>query len=554
MTGARAAGALTIENIPADDLLHTESRPGRYWSTANVGEALPGVVTPLGWSVWGPSIDIGMKDAFRRTGALEPARVAFVPDPDQRAVTIFYGRGALSVNFLCEMGDRLPGTSGDAIARQLLGEVPPEIPLKRNLDRLHVVAHKMPAAVAMIRRQVVAETAEMPRWWSARLAEIERLDLAGAARVLDEARHRHTEMTKVQARGVFVGVQAMYDQVVALVRKSGIDQASANALMAGQGSHAETEVIADLWELGRGRLTLETFLSRHGYHGPMEGELSSRMWREDPGPVTMLAAQYADRPESEHPARLAEQRRRERQASERELVAKLPVYQRPVAELILRMAAQRIPLRGVAKEALQRAFDIARASARRIGALLAEQGRLSDPEDVFYLTAVELVQGLPENAAELVAQRRELRALLQRYDIPQHWGGTPVPFAIEPAGVPAGDSVTGIAASGGVVEGTARLVHDPVFTEVEPGEIIVCPTTDPSWASVLFLSAALVVDIGGPLSHAAVVSRELGIPCVIGTVNGTAILRTGDRVRVDGDLGTVEVLQRAGAATAEATT
>ena len=91
-----------------------------------------------------------------------------------------------------------------------------------------------------------------------------------------------------------------------------------------------------------------------------------------------------------------------------------------------------------------------------------------------------------------------------------------------------------------------RLVADPVEADVEPGEVLVCPTTDPSWASILFLSAALVVDIGGPLSHAAVVAREMGIPCVIGTGNGTAILRAGDHVRVDGTAGTVEVLRRAG--------
>jgi pyruvate, water dikinase len=89
------------------------------------------------------------------------------------------------------------------------------------------------------------------------------------------------------------------------------------------------------------------------------------------------------------------------------------------------------------------------------------------------------------------------------------------------------------------------VVHDPTEVDVEPGEIIVAPTTDPSWAAVLFLATALVVDIGGPLSHAAVVSRECGIPCVIGTDNGTAVLRTGDFVRVDGNKGTVEILKRA---------
>jgi phosphoenolpyruvate synthase/pyruvate phosphate dikinase len=105
--------------------------------------------------------------------------------------------------------------------------------------------------------------------------------------------------------------------------------------------------------------------------------------------------------------------------------------------------------------------------------------------------------------------------------------------------------VKGEGVSTGVVEGTARVVADPAFTEVEPGEILVAPTTDPSWSSIMFVSSALVVDIGGALSHAAVVARELGIPCVVNTRSGSRTLRTGDRVRVDGGAGTVEVLEAA---------
>ena len=105
--------------------------------------------------------------------------------------------------------------------------------------------------------------------------------------------------------------------------------------------------------------------------------------------------------------------------------------------------------------------------------------------------------------------------------------------------------ITGIGASSGIVEGIVRVVHDPTFAEVEPDEILVTATTDPSWASIMFISSALVVDIGGALSHAAVVARELGIPCVVNTRNGTRSLRTGDQVRVDGTSGTVTMIQRA---------
>lgn len=87
---------------------------------------------------------------------------------------------------------------------------------------------------------------------------------------------------------------------------------------------------------------------------------------------------------------------------------------------------------------------------------------------------------------------------------------------------------------------------DPALAEMEPGDILVAHTTDPSWASLMFMAHALVVDIGGQLSHAAVVARELGIPCVMNTLDGTRLLRNGDRLRVDGGAGTVEIVGRAG--------
>jgi pyruvate,water dikinase len=269
-------------------LYHTESAKGCFWSTANVGEALPGVVTPFGWSVWGPAIDLGIKDAFRRTGALEPERVVFDPETDRRAVTVFHGRGALSVNFLCEMGNRLPGTSSDAIARQLLGDIPPGIQIPQTGKRNRAIAMNMPKTFARIRTEALRDTAHTQAWWSAHIKAMPTRDLAATKLALEDARKQMCAMTAIQARAVFVGVQAIYDQLLALIAKSDITPEQANALMAGQGSHAETEIIADLWALGRDRLTLEAFLDKHGYHGLGEGQLIAKMWREDPVDVMRL--------------------------------------------------------------------------------------------------------------------------------------------------------------------------------------------------------------------------------------------------------------------------
>lgn len=110
---------------------------------------------------------------------------------------------------------------------------------------------------------------------------------------------------------------------------------------------------------------------------------------------------------------------------------------------------------------------------------------------------------------------------------------------------PVGREVTGIGVSSGTVEGVARIVHDPDFADVQPDEVLVTTTTDPSWSSIMFISSAIVVDIGGALSHAAVVARELGVPCVVNTRDGTSVIKTGDRVQVDGRNGTVTILESA---------
>jgi pyruvate,water dikinase len=529
--------------------LHSESRPDSFWSTTNVGEAMPGIATPLGWSLWGPAVDLGVRDCFSRLGALPRSEVRVQSDPNDAVAAVFFGRAALNVNFFCEMGGLLPGSGPDAIARQLLGEVPEGVPLATSKRRLPFVATRMPYALATIRRDVLRKTAPTKMWWQAWVPRFDALDEAGARRALAEGRDRFTEMIRVQAGGVFIAVQSVYDQLLALIDKAGLDHAQANALVAGQGSHAETDIIFDLWAVGRGQLDLGGFLRRHGYHGPHEGEVSGRVWREDSSPVERLAEQYGVRDADEDPALTAAERTRAREQAERDLLAGLPRAQRAAAKVVLRMAVSRIPLRGVAKAAYLQSLDVARGSARRYGTLMADAARLDDPEDIFLFRVSELVDGLPNDAKEIVARRRAQREAFQRHDIPTHWQGKPVPFELAPADTPAEDAeVIGTGASGGIVEGLVRVVHDPAFGDIEPDEVLVCVTTDPSWASVLFLSSALVVDIGGLLSHAAVVAREVGVPCVIGTGNATKVLRTGDRVRVDGNEGTVEILERAGGA------
>lgn len=531
----------------AHGLLHARSDNDTFWSTTNVGEAFPGVLTPLGWSLCGPSVELGIRDCYARVGALPRSEVRIPDRIEDRLISVFHGRGALNVNFFCRMGAHLPGTAPDAIARQFLGELPPGIPTGKTRRRLPIVAAKTAYTQATIQRDVLHRTADVLPWWRQQTSAAAALDLPDARRALAEAQLRFREMIRVQAAGLFVAVQSVYDRFLALTDRVDLSPEQVAALVAGHGDHAESAMINDLWALGRDRITLRDFLEVHGYHGPLEGELSGRVWREDPAPVLRLAEHYRSLDDAADPVAAADARTRARRDAERALVRSLPMRDRLPARAILAATAARMPLRGVAKASFLQAFDVARATARRMGTLMHEQRILADPDDIFFLTIDELCADMPHGITDLVGVRREQYREYTALTLPAHWQGTPVPAPTAPMNtVAAGTVLCGIGASAGVAEARVRVLDDPGFADfAEPGEILVCRSTDPSWASVLFLSAALVVDVGGLLSHAAVVARELSIPCVVGTGDGSRVLRTGDRVRVDGTEGTIEIIARA---------
>ena len=205
-----------------------------------------------------------------------------------------------------------------------------------------------------------------------------------------------------------------------------------------------------------------------------------------------------------------------------------------------------------------------------VGQKLVEAGRLDTPDDVLFLRYNELrmLIGSPDavDARGLVAERRAEREAAKQVH-PRDWVGTVTPSQLAFPylvnwGYPerfhrqASDDQTrieGIAGSPGMIEGTARVVMTTdEFDQVRDGDILVCQMTNPAWVVLFTKIAGLVTDTGGTTSHPAVLSREFGIPAVIGTSIATKRIATGDRIRVDGSTGVVEVLETAAAGAAAA--
>jgi len=216
------------------------------------------------------------------------------------------------------------------------------------------------------------------------------------------------------------------------------------------------------------------------------------------------------------------------------------------------------------------------AKVREFGALLARKGVLADAEDVFHLKHFEVDQALvdvmlswaagspPVGAAHwqpIVKRRKEILEKFKDWQAPPAIG--PMPESIEDPAVQmlwgitsetltawsrvpeAKDAyeVRGYAASPGVVEGIARVLTSANdIGQIREGEVLICPVTNPSWAPIFGKIRAAVSDIGGTMSHAAIVAREYGMPAVVGTGTATKRIRTGQRVRVDGTTGVVTLL------------
>ena len=237
---------------------------------------------------------------------------------------------------------------------------------------------------------------------------------------------------------------------------------------------------------------------------------------------------------------------------------------------------------GEAREELQRALDLSlgmnpltpdhhfyidqganarvRLVAIAIGRKLVEAGVVDDPEDVIFLHYNELRLLMADQGAfdarELVSDRRdEQEDAYERR--PPSWAGTATEEALAfpynalwgfpdkfYAGEPATTGeVKGLAASPGVIEGPARYVSSlDEFDQVQQGDILVCRMTNPAWVVLFTKISGLVTEAGGAVSHPAVVAREFGIPAVVGTSNAGERIKTGDRIRVNGSTGVVELL------------
>lgn len=530
-----------------DPLHWAATDPDVLWATGNVSEAIPGVSSALNWSFIDDAIESAVRRAFHTMGLLRSDELALGARAEDRFMVCFYGRTVANIEAMRRIGDRTPGTSGNALEKQLFGVLRSGVADHPDRSRLAAAAIRMPWMLARLPKRQARHSADVLAWW--RRAAVEPpAELADARALLAQARRLYSRSFELSTLASMVA-QALYDRVVELAVGTGREGLE-HRLITGYATILETGMLSELWDLARGFGDVTSFLLRHGYHGPDEGQLDSRVWREDPAPLLTRLPGYAGLDDGAHPREVLRRRAAVREDAEAEFRDALPPSRRAAASTLLRLARIYLPQREIGKSNYTRSLDGARIAARGLGRAFARAEMLADADDVFGLTYDEVTSpSLPADAHQRAAQRAALRRDYATTTLADRWTGPParIPLttstmAVHSVGVET--IISGEACGGGVATGHVRVVDDPADVDLEPGDVLVCRSTDPSWSLLFPLASALVVDLGGRISHTAIVARELGLPCVGCTGDGTIRLHTGDLVHVDGDRGIVEVLSR----------
>lgn len=532
----------------------------------NAGEIMPGIVSPLSATVFFPPLERGWRRSFTETWD-----VMEWPDCPTTFAPIVGGRFYINISAFRRLADLTPGTSPEDIDRTLFAA-----------GGIKLDPYEVPDEPGYAERgeRIAATTASL-------LDDppLERLrqehDAAQRRRV--EGRERRHESSNEELLARFESMQPLMEtDFVSLFIGSSVSPVALGSLQAGL-----VQVYGDEgYELGRqatmglggiesadaGKAVaslaaldgdefeqaFERVLEQYGFRGVNEWEIAAPSWEIRPDVLRRAVDAVRSRGTERDPDSI-------RRAALQRFDADDARAGFPDLDLWLERCRTWMGIRERTKATCVLTINEMRLDALEIGRRLAGEGRLETADQIYFLTfdefrdaarggAVDLDRIHDRQAAEVELLRRREPLIVIAGDVPpvEEWPLKTMPDegAASPPedGDEAGDRdvVGGAAGSPGVATGRARVVMDAYADDpTEPGEVLVAPITDPGWMPLFVGAVAVVAEMGGELSHTMIVSRELGIPAVVGAVDATTRIRTGDLIEVDGSRGVVRILERA---------
>jgi rifampicin phosphotransferase len=534
------------------------------YTRANVGEVFPDPVTPLTSDTGLYLAELGWRDAWERMGAFDADEF---PGEGYCQLGVVGGYCYLNASLIRLFGERAPGLSWQMMDEQFFGAQPGIPPYEQmDGDVRPDLTEKIGGTFAWVfAQQSLDDLTELTDDRAETKAlRTNRPDLSTLSD--EQLWDRYTEMLPLHRKmfghhlfttymatvplGVISGVATAVgrpDLIMPIISGIGdVDSAAPSHAM-----WALSRLDPDSHEFAKG---FEEFVFEFGSRGPNEWETRSPSWETRPALALVAIDRMRQAPDSADPARQFEIRTQQRATTSAELLSMVagdPAIHGQLAAAIGCSAAW-LPGRERTKTNNIRVIHEMRMSMRELGRRMVERGAFDEVEDFGFVRQAEVPTLFvdPHSLTETVRSRRAEYRHLQDVEPPfvfvGHTSGPdtwPRRDAVSIERVAEGDVVVGYPGCPGIAEGTARVVldsNDP--SALEPGDVLIAPITDPSWTPLFVPAAAVVVDVGAALSHAIIVSRELGIPCVVSAVGATRNIPDGARVRVDGNTGLVTIL------------
>ena len=568
---------------------HEPSERFPVYTRGNAGEVYPEVFTPLSFSVAAGAGEQAMRNALLESGLIRPAELADIPLTTAVGAGVFGGYAYLNLSIQRLAAARVPGGSATDADMNYLGsgDPPPHEPLPGERNRRATLAAmrylwkllkttELPTQAADQRR-VGTYLAALPDPATATDQEL-RQSVTTLMPLFEELYEEHLRISF--AAGFAVAVLS------SICERQLDDPLLAVQLLSGLGDVDSAAPSQAMWDLSRtinaspdltaafdqgidgllDRLArpddqtpgdqaafgeaFAAFLADHGSRGPNEWDTAFDTWETDPSLALTLIDRMRGADESHDPSRQQARLAEEAAALEATCLERLD----PVNRFLFRRAlrASRLLSRGRerSKTTVVRAIHGARLQTQELARRLAERSG-GERGDLWLLLEDELDDYLadPVAMAPLVAERRQHLALLAEREPPFFFSGEQPPVHTwkrrdEGAEqVDEGEVLTGLPGCPGVARGRARVVTNPGDPRgLAPGDVLVAPLTDPSWTPLFVPAEAVVVDVGAVMSHAVIVSRELGIPCVVSAADATKRIPDGALIEVDGSAGTVTII------------
>ncbi|WP_242835742.1 PEP-utilizing enzyme [Clostridium sp. DL-VIII] len=292
------------------------------------------------------------------------------------------------------------------------------------------------------------------------------------------------------------------------------------------------------------------FINQYGVRASGEIDIARERWIENPEPlVKSILATIRTSKEGAHREEYKNTIEKAKAAAEnmvKEIQTKHGKIKAKIARRLISVLRSSFPIREHHKFMMMRLCMIFKNVLLEEAKSLVEKGNLDEEKDIFYISFKELYKAIENNESlkTLVEQRKEEYDHYQKLNAPRviTSEGEEVKAGYKRENMPEG-ALVGIPVSSGVIEGIAKVITDPSKAALNKGEILIAPFTDPGWTPLFINAAGLVMEVGGLLTHGTVVAREYGIPAVVGISEATQKIKTGQKIRVDGNNGYVMVIE-----------